>query len=84
MTSLLIRPQKNIQYIMAIEEQGLREATLRKTRKTLKILAENADLNDAEQVKSFTANLNANESGTQLILPQVIRTSEKDVINDLA
>jgi lipopolysaccharide export system protein LptA len=63
---------------MAIEEHGLREATLRNIRKPLKVLAKNVDLNDAEQVKSFTANSNAKESGTQLILPQVIRIESWD------
>ena len=56
----------------------MREATLRNIRKPLKVLAKNVDLNDAEQVKSFTANSNAKESGTQLILPQVIRIESWD------
>jgi hypothetical protein len=63
---------------MAIEEDSLREATLRNIRKPLKVSFKNVDLNGAEQVKSFTANLNANESEAQLILPQVIRIESWD------
>jgi integrase len=44
-----------------LKNRGLREATLSNIHKALKVLAKHASLDDAEQVKTFIASLNASE-----------------------